>query len=796
MIYMGIHEDLVARIDSLETDKSNESSPHDFSNRAHSAIEQEWEKLEELIERYGITSEGAKDIRDSYNRELAKTLADTHTEVLNEEEFYFLSYWFSNWHLDISIIERILTLFPDVSWKDVLELATYDYDLPFIYIENIKKIFPNIRFQDISSVIKTTDVHLWEIIEFKKIFPKAQFDELVTFLVKTSMRSHGLNILQEVFPSLSLDNLTELHRIDKYFTPNTLVWFKERFPEVTLEYMIKLLHTGISIRRLLWFIQKAAFNITLDDINNIVFNFSVDILLYLDKIPDIFPDINLWQVKELLRLRVNFTEIEKVKTLFPEISVEDIIMLYEDDQEIGFWFWDDFKSVFPNVSKNDMLRLHKKWVDLSGALWAKERMPEIISLNFIKQNPGLEYYLLPWIRTAFAEVAIERVIDFALKFPHFHGEWFDENAQKFSPQVQTIDDVEERMDTFTTIIPNIRNKKNPEYLFGDPAINIFYEIIDNNLLLQWSNEDKLIVARNIYFSWRQVSKAIVVEEYRLLCNERIKYEKRALFQGRNIVYAAHHENRPSSFIEEHNPRESERFWQRFVIDAIRNQWWALPEKSIFHPENNREDLIKKKEWTLKAISESKSPMTFIFDWHGSDEAIFFSDWEYIDGNKDVAEDDTSVKITFQELSQALIQKNRKHPSDEVDIFIIDSCSGHSFARNVYHELKIYNQWVGNMKLSYPIFISAWEYDQVTYSNFASDQWWDFFGEVLNIWVNYKYWISFFDNEHITTVWDIFDNQELIIHAEERPSNPSVFIPREDKKWPMQISYLDAWRRSA
>lgn len=134
-------------------------------------------------------------------------------------------------------------------------------------------------------------------------------------------------------------------------------------------------------------------------------------------------------------------------------------------------------------------------------------------------------------------------------------------------------------------------------------------------------------------------------------------------------------------------------------------------------EKNTQEIIEKsKQNTLNKIRNSTRPFTFIFDGHGSEDALFLTDGEVSEQTGKIQEKENSIRITPKELAEALIQGNKNNQEaynnpNKRDIIIFAQCLNHSFIRKVY-------EVIGN-KAPLPISINGSEYGQLMYSDFRS-----------------------------------------------------------------------------
>lgn len=502
------------------------------------------------------------------------------------------------------------------------------------------------------------------------------------------------------------------------------------------------------------------------------------------EIVDIVPGATLEGVMELLNLDY-------------DINLWTILQLYKEDNSLHFSDFVDFFS--HNISlihpyEQQFPAAHRK--DISDFLDAHSSL----------QNPDISEMIFQWFESFddfkafienFSEEGLENYIFLKMKYPALGQEvvmrfidFFpntDLNAVKDQISDFQFSEVENYMNIFSWIV---NPDKRPEFLFRDPAFPHFQAIIENELISQdeaFSYENLFLIARNLYVQWVEISEMTYE-----ICYEELKnidfhlwseVKDMPLFEWRNIIFAAHEEDLQADVIVEHGHEgDTERFWKQVTIDAIRSQGGSLPEEQIFHPEEDQESLRQAKEGTLRAIETIPPPLTFIFDGHGSENGLFFSDGEYIDGNEQqVRLDDDSISISPQELALALKNRFNNWNMSQSDIIIIDACSSQSFIRNTYaalsEEFSLEEAYVnGEVQRVFPIMIGPSEFDQVSYSNWESEYGDHFLWDVL--------WLSSSEPSSVGTVIDKqFDLED---------GNPSVFVPNQDTGDIHQIAENAFW----
>ncbi|MBT6068315.1 hypothetical protein HOG48_01025, partial [Candidatus Peregrinibacteria bacterium] len=245
-------------------------------------------------------------------------------------------------------------------------------------------------------------------------------------------------------------------------------------------------------------------------------------------------------------------------------------------------------------------------------------------------------------------------------------------------------------------------------LLKDPALAEVHLILPEWLSL--SSEDEslkptesanlaTIIARNLYFQGQSVSKETVQAEQERLAAIREEHRDIPVFEGRNILIGSHPEKWESGI---------NRFANDEMLTGISHQQ-GNTDLEFEHYRADKEiprDAEKVKTQILDKIATMGSPMTFLFDGHGTPEAILLSG---MNEKRELSPD--AVPITYQELAEAFKKRSdslngRATVSD--DILIFTTCYNHSFIRNLYEELDL-------LSCDKPITIGPSEYGQVTYS---------------------------------------------------------------------------------
>lgn len=231
----------------------------------------------------------------------------------------------------------------------------------------------------------------------------------------------------------------------------------------------------------------------------------------------------------------------------------------------------------------------------------------------------------------------------------------------------------------------------------------------------------IMVARNLYWKKIEVHEDSVKDELLKIRDMREKWKDAALFTGRNVILASHLENYdPKEF---YYVKNKNRFGRKGLVDSIRKDQGPGLRFDHFEAEDNFESLKDKKEKILSSIETYPEPMTFFFDGHGGPDALYLSDGE-IKGTtregKDLPnETETTIKITFVELGNALKKRWENTPHKYADILILHACYAHDFFRNLY-------EYLAKSNTPAPIGVCASEYGQYSFDNATSYRGADFY----------------------------------------------------------------------
>ena len=296
-------------------------------------------------------------------------------------------------------------------------------------------------------------------------------------------------------------------------------------------------------------------------------------------------------------------------------------------------------------------------------------------------------------------------------------------------------------ENFIKIDPEWISKVNPiEYKFKDKN---FSKEIPNDWIPSW----QIMIARNLFFKNMEVNETNVQEEIMKIFITQKEYENIPIFANRNILYAAHNEV----------TSDNNKFGKEATKKALEKQ--AGKPIDFNRPEKTLESLKETKKNVLEKISTTKPPFTFIFDGHGGEDALYFSDGQIPEINNqgpNQKETKNTIKITLEELNSAYVERCKNFPElssldpANKDIFILTSCYNHTFIRNFYDLLP--------ENMPKPIFIGQSEYGQFGYGDY-SDYGNAFFEKTLNL-----------TKEGNTTFGDLFEGEFKNIG-----SNPSCYI---------------------
>ncbi len=318
----------------------------------------------------------------------------------------------------------------------------------------------------------------------------------------------------------------------------------------------------------------------------------------------------------------------------------------------------------------------------------------------------------------------------------------------------------------------------------------------------WRLQMKAMIARNLFLRNRDVNQDTVRQEFARILALRDAYANTPLFRGRNILFMAHSEmlrdvRKPDGSAHddmtyaqwEMESDDSHRFGKSALRSAIRAQQGEADAFEFIRPEKTPASLRDAKEAMLSRIRTLPRPATFIFDGHGTPDAIHLSggggpidprppsnvpkvmneEGGAIRGFGVLPNDSKSEGndecITLDELATALNERSRNLPTSDLaarDILIFQSCYNSTFLR------KLYGKLTGEPR---PISLGASEYGQLAYSDLRSPLGGAFFSETLQLKRK---------NAIPATFADVFRNEFNGV------SNPSLFIA-DAEGFPIQIS---------
>ena len=296
-------------------------------------------------------------------------------------------------------------------------------------------------------------------------------------------------------------------------------------------------------------------------------------------------------------------------------------------------------------------------------------------------------------------------------------------------------------------------------------VSNFFDISFNEKMKKSRANTQAIISRNLYFQGKEVNEKSVREEVQRIINTRELYENINIFKDRNVVIVAHSEKEASE----------ERFGKPALIARIKKD--TPKTTSLLRPENKKESLKKTKEKILATIRNTKQPFTFLFDGHGSEDAMYLSD-----GNikKETEEDKfeetkNTEKITITEFFKAYKDRQEAFGDDTKtpqtkDIFLNGGCLSANFIRQFYRLCE-------NAGIQKPIFAGEAEYGQYAYSE----------GNSRSNGYENNFYNQIFDGEQAqsATLGNLIKNDSKNLN-----SNPSFYLPDANNRT-MQLSQGEA-----
>lgn len=260
----------------------------------------------------------------------------------------------------------------------------------------------------------------------------------------------------------------------------------------------------------------------------------------------------------------------------------------------------------------------------------------------------------------------------------------------------------------------------------------------------------ILVCRNINSQGSgNITEENVKAEYGKIIRRREELGDLPIFEGRNVILASHLEKKDGK----------DRFGLKTLQDRIRVlQGDDTRRFSHFEASDNTiTKLQKAKEDTLEAIRTTPSPLTFLFDGHGSQDGIYYSDGQIIEdryrenseGDErqereyDVVKTETTRYIDTDEFAEALGERYA-HVGESIksDIFILATCYSYDFAYSVREKLI-------KKGVSVPIFISASERHQTASSVLENKYGDDLYDRVLRIEDERPTLRNTWENEHLS-----------------------------------------------
>jgi len=657
-------------------------------------------------------------------------------------------------YFDFWKIKTIKEIFPNLTIQDAKLSLNENILANIIWLKKIKKIDNNLN--DIKQIWKENlmlSYGIYIILQFKE--SKKNINIAVGLFNKLKDKVLNFSILEEVketFPDLSIKDILYFFDKNADFNLHWLKKIKEVFPNLTIKDIKNILDKKNDLDfdniALIWAsMKKSNKNINIYDVikkyNEIIKNdpeFNFFKFAFISEFTNnINEAIDTYYFIKNKNPEFAFFELENVKQLFPKLTAKDIKYILIKKPKFDIFNLQKLKVIFHKLTTKDIRYI-------------------------FSENPQFNTNELSiiWLFEKNIHKAIKIYNSIKTKKPKFNFSYLKQ-AKKSLPSLNIKD-----IWYINDILSIVRTwQDNKGEIFKDPAIKNMLKILKWKFFENLDMETKLILARNLYFKNKEVNEQNLQKEYKKLLENREKYKNLELFKWRNVVFTAHEEN----LKKEYQSKEvwKERFAKEDTIAAIKKQWWKI---KVIHPDNTQEQLKKAKQDTLKALENTHYPMTFIFNWHGWPNEIYLSDWKYIwSKNASIKEKENTIKITVDEIAQALIKrtqnKNLDHNKNNIknkDILIFESCYNHTFIRNLYNKLNKYNQkakkkWLPIVNL--PITIWESEYNQLWYSNFRSKYWSDFNEKVLNLK----------NKNTITTIWTVLKNQDKL-----EDSNPSVYIP--------------------
>jgi len=664
------------------------------------------------------------------------------------------------------------TFWDDFNMEKIIKILKIQPNLDLTILTSLKNDFWNdLTINKVIIILKINNKFNFNLaIKAKKIFwNELTIDKIIEIVILNSWFDFDLFIKARLifWTELTIDEVMEILKDDTEFDIDQLIEAKILFwDDLNLGKAMKLLsrYWLIETKKIFWNELTIDIAIKILEINE-----KLNFYELIEAKNAFWDDLSIGKVIQILEIKPDFyfLWLIDIKNAFnDDFSVNKMIDIIKNNPTINIFNILVFIE-FNDGKKNNIINIDKIWnrkitIDEIMLIYNVYEYIDVVRINRL-----IEFINISAMRNKeeFSKIFLQKLFNENYVLPwKEHYLWNNEEFKAcFLFWIETF------LDGLIDLqILSIIRAWQSEYnnIFDDPAIDNLKVLLKQWLLLDKNMEIKMIIARNLYFSRLEVNEANVNAEYQEYIKNKDSYKGISLFKDRNIIFTAHNE----WFEEEHQTEDKNKnFWKKATIEAIRKQWWDLPDENIIHPKNNNDDLKKAKNKSLEKLETTKIPMTFIFDWHGWPDAIYFSNWGYVGWkNQSVEENENTIKITFQEMVKALIERAKNKniwgmtKKEQKDILILASCFNHTFIRNLYDELNKYNNDKNNSpKVNLPICIWQSEYWQLWYSNPNSNFWNDFFWKVID----FEWW----DND--TTIWDVNDRQEKLIE-----SNPSIYVP--------------------
>lgn len=305
-------------------------------------------------------------------------------------------------------------------------------------------------------------------------------------------------------------------------------------------------------------------------------------------------------------------------------------------------------------------------------------------------------------------------------------------------------------------------RRRREELLRDPAL-AKYPLVD----LAWlpiSNRDtaiavSLMVLRHMDAQKISFSEENFKESYKKIEEAREQWGRTALFEGRNVLLLSHSETYRDVKGFERDP-DKDRFGNpELTAEIQRRQGRGTRFEHLEPRKKSFESVKEKKAAALKAVESMPSPMTFIFDGHGWDRAIYLSDGQ-VNGSTTAQpiETEETIKISVVELARAFKARQDSGKNVAQDLLILAGCNNYLFAANLYQELK-------TLGCKQPAVLTSAEYGQYGFSDYDSRYGNDFWDAILK--------------KPRPSLGDFWALSPIEHH------NPTVFVPTENG--PIQLA---------